>query len=587
MTKLLRRLSVSEWALILISFVFIAAQVWLDLELPGYMSEITRLVQTPGSAMADVWRAGGYMLLCALGSLASAILVGYLAARVASAYSMRLRGDLFDKVLSFSQEEMNKFSTASLITRSTNDVTQVRMFIAMGLQVVVKAPMLAAWAIMKIAGKSWQWTAATAVTVALLLAVAAAILTVALPRFKRIQILTDNLNRVTRENLTGLRVVRAYNADSYAEKKFHGANTELTDNNLFVSRIMAVINPAMTLMMGGLTLSIYWLGASLINAAGMMDRLTLFSDMVVFSAYAMQVVMAFMMMTMMFIMLPRATVSARRIGEVLDEVPAVVDGTVTESPHGVRGEVEFRGVSFKYPGADEYVLKDISLKVNPGETVAFIGSTGSGKSTLVNLIARFHDATEGDVLVDGVNVKDYTLRALRDKLGYVSQRAVLFSGTVASNVAFGYRGGEQPAEADVKRAVEIARAAEFVEKMDDGYGAAIAQGGANVSGGQKQRLAIARAILRKPEIYVFDDSFSALDYKTDRQLRTALKREAGRATNLIVAQRIGTIREADKIVVLDQGRVVGMGTHEVLLESCGVYQQIAYSQLSREELAHG
>ncbi|HSL94201.1 MAG TPA: ABC transporter ATP-binding protein, partial [Bacillota bacterium] len=464
---------------------------------------------------------------------------------------------------------------------------QVRMLIGMGLLVVVRAPMLAVWAITKIAGKSWQWTSATAVTVLLLMVVAAFIMTVAVPRFRRIQKLTDNLNRVTRENLTGLRVVRAYNAEGFSEAKFDAANRELTETNLFVGRIMAVIGPAMSLMMGGLTLAIYWLGASLINAAGMAEKLPLFSDMVVFSSYAMQVVMAFMMMTMLFIILPRASVSAKRINEVLDTEATIVDGTVGESASRQHGSVEFRNVSFKYPGADEYVLKDINLRIEPGQIVAFIGSTGSGKSTLINLIARFHDATDGEILVDGVNVKDYTLKALRDKLGYVPQKAVLFSGTVRSNVAFGDSGRGVIDDDEVKRAVQVAQATDFVERMDAGYEGNIAQGGANVSGGQKQRLAIARAVARRPEIFIFDDSFSALDYRTDRKLRLALKQASGDATHLIVGQRIGTIREADMIVVLEQGSIVGADTHDNLLKTCEVYREIVYSQLSREELAHG
>jgi ATP-binding cassette subfamily B protein len=587
MIKILKRLSGFEWLLIGISIIFIASGVWLDLELPGYMAEITRLVQTPGSSLTLVWRAGFFMLLCALGSVATAVVVGLLASRVAASFSMRLRASLFDKVLSFSMQEVNGFSTASLITRSTNDVNQIRMLIGMGLQVVVRAPLLAVWAITKIAGKSTQWTSATAVTVLMLIVVATIIMTVAVPRFRRIQILTDNLNRVTRENLTGLRVVRAYNAEGFAEAKFASANKELTDTNLFVSRIMAVIGPAMSLMMGGLTLAIYWLGASLINAAGMMDKLPLFSDMVVFSSYAMQVVMAFMMMTMLFIILPRASVSAKRVNEVLGTETTILDGAVSEPATSLRGHVEFRNVSFKYPGADEYVLKDINFTAEPGQTVAFIGSTGSGKSTLINLIARFHDATEGEILVDGISVKDYTLKALRDKLGYVPQKAVLFSGTVRSNIAFGDSGHGSISEDEIKTAAKVAQADEFVERMEGGYDGNIAQGGANVSGGQKQRLAIARAVARRPEIFIFDDSFSALDYRTDRKLREALRQTGYDSTKLMVAQRIGTIRDADRIIVLEQGRVVGADTHHNLLKTCEVYREIASSQMSKEELAHG
>lgn len=568
-----------------ISAALIVLQVWLDLKLPDYMKEITNLITAEaGSTMREIWVAGGWMLLCALGSAAAAVLVGFFSAQVAAALSMRLREGLFDKVNSFSIEEINRFSTASLITRSTNDITQIQMMVAMGLQVIVKAPVMAVWAITKIVGKSWQWSALTAGAVVILLVMFAIVVGVAMPRFKKIQKLTDNINRVMRENLTGIRVVRAYNAEEYQQNKFKQANDELTQNNLVAFRVMVTLSPVMSLIMNGLSLGIYWIGAILINNAAMNMKLDLLSDMVVFSSYAMQVIMAFMMLSMIFMMLPRAAVSIKRISEVLDTEPTIID---KENPvacdDGTRGTVEFKNVSFRYPDAEEYVLKDISFKANRGDTVAFIGSTGSGKSTLINLVPRFYDVTEGEVLVDGINVKDYTQRDLRNKLGYVPQRGVLFSGTVESNVNY----GENPANPDadgIWEALEIAQASEFVDKMEGKQEAAIAQGGTNVSGGQKQRLSIARAVARKPEIFIFDDSFSALDYKTDRVLRMALKEHADGATNLIVAQRIGTIMDADTIVVLDSGRAVGIGKHKELLKNCEVYKEIAYSQLSEEEL---
>lgn len=584
MLKILKYFKKREWAIVFASLLFIIAQVWLDLKMPDYMSEITMLVQTEGSEMIDVWIAGGYMLLCAVGSLIASVIVGFFAARVAATLSMRLRAKVFEKTMSFSMEEINGFSTASLITRSTNDITQVQMIIAMGLQVMIKAPILAVWAIIKISGKSWQWTAMTGVSVLILLTMLAIIIVFALPKYKIIQGLTDNLNRVTRENLTGLRVVHAYNAEKYQEEKFHKANNQLTDTNLFTNRIMAIMMPSMVLIMSGLSLAIYWIGAYLINSAGMMDKFTIFSDMVVFSAYAMQVIMAFMMMTMIFIMLPRAAVSAKRINEVLNTKSKILDGTVSTFDENIKGEIEFRNVSFKYPDAPEYVLENISFIAHKGETVAFIGSTGSGKSTLINLIPRFYDATEGEVLIDGINVRDYKQEALHNKLGYVPQKAVLFSGTVKSNVIYGDNGSQAPIEEAIKKAVEIAQATEFVEGMEQQYEAVIAQGGNNISGGQKQRLAIARAVCRKPEIYIFDDSFSALDYKTDRVLRSALKKETDNTTSLIVAQRIGTIKDADKIIVLDEGKIISIGKHKELLKSCEIYQQIALSQLSKEEL---
>lgn len=584
MRKLFKYFQKEDWVYVALSILFVAGQVGLDLTLPDYMTEITTLVQTEGSLMQDIFAAGGKMLLCALGSLVLSVMVGFFASRLAATLAKRLRLAVFQKVEEFSMEEINGFSTASLITRSTNDVTQVQMLVAMGLQVMIKAPIMAVWAITKISTKSWQWTASTAAAVVLLLILISIIITLVMPKFKKAQILTDNLNRVTRENLTGIRVVHAYNAENYQEKKFEQANAELTANNLFAHRTMAIMMPGMNVIMNGLTLSIYWIGAYLISNAQMMEKIDLFSNMVVFTSYAMQVVMAFMMLAMIFIMLPRVSVSAKRISEVINTVPRIVDGCRTDAEAGKEGEVEFRHVSFKYPDAADYVLEDISFTAHKGEMVAFIGATGSGKSTLVNLIPRFYDATEGEVLVDGVDVREYEAETLHNKLGYVPQKAFMFAGTVESNVSYGNNGESKIDTERVKKAVEIAQSKDFVEKMEDTYQGMIAQNGANLSGGQKQRLAIARAVYRRPEIYIFDDSFSALDYKTDKILRGELKKETADTTSLVVAQRIGTIKNADKIIVLDEGKVVGMGTHRELLKTCEVYHQIALSQLSEEEL---
>ena len=587
MLRILKTLKAREWAYFAVGVAFIVLQVWLDLTMPDYMSQITQLaVMGDAANMPEIWKNGGLMLACALGSALSSVVVGFFAARIAAAVSFRLRSRVFDKVESFSMEEINKFSTASLITRTTNDVTQVQMIISMGLQIVIKAPILAVWAIVKILGSNWQWSVATASAVVIMIVMMLVLLFVVFPKFRRVQKLTDNLNAVTRENLTGVRVVRAYNAEDYQEEKFEKANGELTKTQLFTSRAMAILAPVMTMIMTGLTLAIYWIGAYLIDALPSgQARSELFGQMAAFSGYATQVVVAFMMLAMIFIIMPRAMVSVKRIGEVLDTQASITDGALSASPEGSpSGTVEFKNVSFRYPDANEYVLQDMSFKAERGQTVAFIGSTGSGKSTAINLVPRFYDATEGEVLVDGVNVKDYTLRALHDKIGYVPQRAVMFSGTVESNVAYGEKSGTEYTLEDVKDAVRVAQGTDFIEKKDDAYRAHVAQGGTNFSGGQKQRLAIARAVCRRPEIYIFDDSFSALDYKTDRLLRTALKQETGGATSLIVAQRIGTIRDADLIIVLDEGKVVGKGTHDELMKSCGVYREIAYSQLSAEEL---
>lgn len=588
MLKILKYLTKKDWMFVLCSFLFVVVQVYLDLRLPDYMSEITRLVQTPNSEMSEILSAGGYMLLCAFGSLIAAFIVGYFAAQIASNLSWKLRSSVYDKIEGFSMAEINKFSTASLITRSTNDITQIQNIVAMGLQLIIKAPITAVWAVCKILDKGWQWSGATGGAILVLVLIILVIMIFALPRFKKIQKLTDRLNLVTRENLTGIRVVRAYNAENYQKSKFENVNEEITKNNLVINRVMSIIQPGMMFVMNGLTLAIYWIGAYLINDANIMDKMNLFSDMIVFSSYSMQVIMAFMMLTMIFIMMPRASVSAKRILEVLNTKESIVDGDGKFEKTSKTGEIEFKNVSFKYPDSEgsDYVLRDISFTAKMGETVAIIGSTGSGKTSLINLIPRFYDVTEGEVLVNGVNVKKYKQKELNNLLGYVHQKAVLFSGDITSNVAYGNNGKENYSELDVKRAVKIAQGTEFVEKMENTYNASISQGGSNVSGGQKQRLSIARAICRKPEIYIFDDSFSALDYKTDRKLRSVLKHEISNATNLIVAQRIGTIIDADKIIVLDEGQIAGMGTHNELIKKCRVYQEIAYSQLSKEELAN-
>lgn len=585
MLKLFKNLRKTEWLLAVLSVGFIVVQVWLDLTMPEYMAEITMLVQTAGSEMSEILSAGGMMLLCALGSLVASVITAVCSAKIAANFGATLRGKLFGKVQSFSMEEIGRFSTASLITRSTNDIMQVQMLIVMGLQMLIKAPVTAVWAICKIAGKADEWTITTAIAVAILLFIVLLTLFITLPKFKKMQKLTDDVNRVTRENLTGLRVVRAYNAEKYQENKFEKANEALTSTNLFAQRAMSFMMPSIQMIMSGLSLAIYWIGAILINEAGILDKINLFSDMMVFSQYAIQVVMSFMMLVMIFMMLPRASVSAKRINEVLDTRPTITDSTEIVVANGNEGEIEFRDVSFRYPDAEEYVLEHITFSAKKGETVALIGATGCGKSTVINLIPRFYDATEGQVLVNGIDVREYPQKALRNKIGYVSQKATLFTGSIRSNVAYGDNGAEAPDLNAVKSAVAAAQATEFVEGMEDTYDGYVAQGGSNLSGGQKQRISIARAIARKPEIFIFDDSFSALDYKTDRVLRETLDKECADATRIIVAQRIGTIRNADKIIVLEEGRIAGMGTHDELMKHCEVYQQIALSQLSKEELS--
>ena len=580
-----KKLTKKQILLVLLSIIFITFQVYLDLKIPDYMNEITKYVQSETSTMKDVLIPGGYMVLCAFGSLISSIIVGYFASYIAASFSKNLRKDIFAQVGKFGMEEIKKFSTSSLITRTTNDVTQVGLLISLGLQVIIKAPIMAIWAITKIIGKNYNWSIATSIAIIVLLVMILLLVLVALPKFKKIQWLTDNLNRITRENLTGIRVVRAYNAEEYQNNKFKKANEELTSTYLFTSKLMAIMNPVMTLIMSGLTLSIYFIGAYLINEANMLDKITLFSDMVVFSAYAMQVVMSFMMLTMIFILYPRASVASKRIIEVLETKSNIKEGNQTKGTE--IGTIEFKNVSFKYPDAEGYVLKDISFKVKKGETIAFIGRTGSGKSTIVNLIPRLYDATEGEVLVDGINVKKYKESSLFDLIGYISQKAVMFRGTILDNIGLGMKNNKKISKDKMIKAIEVAQGKEFVEKLPDKYNYSLAEQGTNVSGGQKQRLSIARAIARNPEIYIFDDSFSALDYKTDFLLRSELKKYTKDATNIIVAQRIGTILNADKIIVLENGECVGLGTHKELLQNCKVYQEIAYSQLSKEELENG
>ena len=551
------------------------------------MSSITTLIQTEGSTISDILLQGMYMLLCAFGSLISAIIVGFLTSRLSANFSLNLRSKIFRKVGKFGMEEIKKFETSSLITRTTNDVTQIEMFIAMGLQMLIKAPIMAIWAVTKILNKNLEWSILTGVCVVILLVTVITLLIIVFPRFEKVQKSIDKVNGVTRENLTGIRVIRAFNAEKYQQNRFESVNTKLTNMQMFNQKCFAILNPIMNLVMHSLTLGIYIIGALLISNAGLFDKIGLFSNMVVFTSYGMQVIAAFLMLAMIFMILPRAQVSAKRINEVLDSDITIKDGNIDVKETKEIGTVEFKNVSFKYPDSDEYLLENISFKVEKGETIAFIGSTGSGKSTLINLVPRFYDATEGEVLIDGINVKDYTLESLNNKIGYVPQKAVMFTGTVKSNVGYGYNGKKEVTLNKIKEAIEIAQGTDFITKTDKNYNAHIARGGTNISGGQKQRLAIARAIARDPEIYIFDDSFSALDYKTDSNLRKELKKYTKDATSLIVAQRIGTIINADKIIVLDKGKCVGIGTHKELLKKCKVYKEIALSQLSKEELKNG
>ncbi|MGN1342342.1 MAG: ABC transporter ATP-binding protein [Bacilli bacterium] len=584
MIKLLKNLRKRDWIYFFVSTCLIVFQVWLELKMPDYMSNITQLVQTKGAAMSDILREGGYMLLCAFGSLVSSFIVGYFVSRIAASFSFRTRENVFKKVENLSAEDVKKFSTSSLITRTTNDITQIEMIIAMGLQLLIKAPVTAVWAVTKILGKSIEWSAITAVAVVILLVTIGIITKIVMPRFKIVQELIDRINSVTRENLSGIRVVRAFNAEEYQEEKFEKVNNDLTNNQLFNQKAFNVLNPIMYLVMYFLTLAIYFVGAILIKDAGLSDKIVLFGDMIVFSSYAMQVIMSFLMLAMIFMMLPRAEVSAKRINEVLEAKTTVQNGSVKENANGLKGTVEFKNVSFKYPDADEYILENISFTAKRGETVAFIGSTGSGKSTLINLIPRFYDVTDGEILINGINVKDYDEEYLNNIVGYVPQKAVMFSGTVNSNISYGSSVHGKPNQKKIKEALKVSQAYDFVSKLDDKENAHVAQGGTNFSGGQKQRLSIARTVARDPEIYIFDDSFSALDYKTDATLRKELKKYTKDATNLIVAQRIGTILHADKIIVLDKGKCVGMGTHKELMKKCKIYKEIALSQVTKEEL---
>ena len=587
MFRLLKHLKKREWLFALCAVAFIVAQVWLDLKMPDYMNTITQIAQGGINAetgvqyeMSDIWGNGGYMLLCAIGSMICSIITSFFVVNIAADFSARLRESLYTKVQGFSMSEINKFSTASLITRSTNDVQQVQMLITMGLQMIIKAPITAVWAITKIAGKEWQWSLAVAIAVVILLVGIITIMLLVTKKFKKMQILTDNLNQVTRENLSGIRVVRAYNAEGYQQNKFEGVNEDFTNTNLFTGRVMAFMNPLMSLVMNGISLAIYWIGAYLINAASLMEFAGLFGDMVVFMSYGMQIISSFMMLAMMFMIAPRSLVSARRINEVLETKELIEEGKGVGKTVET-GTVEFKNVYFRYPDGNENVLSDISFKVKKGDTVAFIGATGCGKSSVVNLVSRFYDVTGGEVLVDGHNVREYRKNELAKKIGYVSQKAVLFSGDIRSNIDFGDNNAD---EATIEKAIDIAQSTSFVEAQQGGIDGRVAQNGTNFSGGQKQRLSIARAVAREAEIYIFDDTFSALDYKTDRELRQALKDEMQEATCLIVAQRIGTIMDADLILVLENGRVVGQGTHKELLENCPAYQEIARSQLSEEEL---
>ena len=585
MIKLFKNLEKKDYLIILVVAALVVFSVFLDLRMPEYMSRITKLVQTEDSTMKEILIAGGYMLLCAVSSLICTIIVGYLTSLLSARFSRSIRRMIFEKVESFGLTEIKKFSTASLITRTTNDVSQIEMLLAMGLQLLVKAPVTAVWALLKIIGKSSELSLVTFAGVVIIVVTNIIIIMIVSPRFEKIQKLTDKINGVVRENITGIRVIHAFNAEKFSENRFNKVNEKLSNIHLTVTKTFALMDPVMTFVMHFQSLGIYMVGAYLIINAGMMDKINLFSNMVVFSSYGIQVIFSFLMLTMIFMFLPRAKVSAERINEVLESEISIISGKF-KGKTSETGTVEFKNVSFKYPDADEYLLKDISFKVNKGETIAFIGSTGSGKSTLINLVPRLYDATDGTVLVDGVDVKEYDLHELNNRIGYIPQKAIMFTKSVKDNVSYGDNGKEKPSLEKVKEAIKIAQGKSFVEKMEDGYDSHIARGGTNISGGQKQRLSIARAIARDPEIYIFDDSFSALDYQTDLKLRQELKKYMKDATTMIVAQRIGTIMNADKIVVLDKGECVGVGTHKELLDSCEVYKEIALSQLSEEELAN-
>ncbi|WP_080685013.1 ABC transporter ATP-binding protein [Finegoldia magna] len=579
--KIFKYLNKKQWIQILLSLVFIVTQVFLDLKIPDYMSKITMYVESPGHTVSDIIGEGKWMLLCAFGSLLSAIIVGYLASKISASFSKNLRSRIFSKVESFSMKEINEFSTASLITRSTNDITQIQMVIVIGLQILIKAPIMAVWAITKIYNKGFEWTMATAVTVLVLIVFVAILMVMVMPKFRMMQTLTDNINRILRENLTGLAVIRAYNSEDYREGKFDEANIDLTRTQLFTSRAMSTLFPMINFSMSMLTLVIYFIGAGLINAAQMMDKYVLFSNMVVFSSYAMQVIMSFMMMSMIFIMVPRAEISAKRINEVLDTELSIKDGNLDSSNEDYEYEIEFDDVSFKYTDSEQYILQNIDFKVKKGEKVAIIGSTGSGKSTILNLLLRFYDATEGVVKIQGVDIKQYKLKFLYGKIAAVLQKSFLFKGDIKSNISFG---DENTDTKMVEEAADTSQSMEFIDKFGDKYDHEIAQLGKNVSGGQKQRLSIARAIYRKPDIFLFDDSFSALDFKTDSNLRHQLKENNPDSTTIVVAQRVGSIMDSDQIIVLENGQIVGIGKHKDLLKNCEVYKEIAYSQLTEEEL---
>ncbi|MBR1718460.1 MAG: ABC transporter ATP-binding protein [Bacilli bacterium] len=583
MIKLFRNFEKKDIFIIILVVCLVVFSVYLDLKMPEYMSEVTKLVQTEDSTIRDILIAGGHMLVCAVSSLFCTIVVGYFTSLLSARFSRSIRRKVFKKVEDFGIAEIKKFSTSSLITRTTNDVTQIETLLAMGLQMMIKSPVMAVWALLKILGKSGELSLITGAGVVIIVITNLIIIKTVSPRFAKIQALTDKVNGVTRENITGIRVVHAFNAEKFEEKRFDKVNNDITGIHLTVTKTFAIMDPIMNFVMHFQHLGIYVVGAFLIAQSGMMDKITMFSNMVVFSSYGLQVIISFLMLTMIFMILPRAQVSAKRINEVLEEDASIVSGSFhgDTSEHGT---VEFRNVSFKYPDADEYLLKNISFKVKQGDTIAFIGSTGSGKSTLINLVPRLYDATDGDVFVDGINVKEYDLKELNNKIGYIPQTAVMFTGTIYDNVSYGDNGRERPSLDKVKQAIKVAQGKNFVEKMEGTYQAHIARGGTNVSGGQKQRLSIARAIARDPEIYIFDDSFSALDYQTDATLRRELKKYTKNATSMIVAQRIGTIMNADMIVVLDKGECVGIGTHKELLNNCDVYREIALSQLSEEEL---